>query len=135
MKPTKKAQVLAPLLVSLLVPALGAATGCKKDEPPPPLPSATAPVVAAPVATPEPIQLEPEPEALPSASASVTPPKGTGTGSSIKKCCSALRQNAANAPEPNKTYMLQAAAACDAGAQVSGLMTMLRGVGLPAACK
>ncbi len=122
MKPTKKAQVLAPLLVSLLVPALGAATGCKKDE------------ASATCCRPRrrrwsrprsphqsQIQLEPEPEAVPSASTDVTPPKGTGAGSSIKKCCSALRQGAASAPEPNKTYMLQAAAACDAGAQLGGL--------------
>lgn len=134
MKPTKKAQLLAPLLVCLLVPVLGAtATGCKKDEPPPPLPSATTP--PAPTPPPTPVELVPEPEPMPSASASATAPKTGGTGSSLKKCCAALRQNAASAPEPNKTYMLSAAQACDMGAQIPALSTMLRGAGLPAACK
>lgn len=135
MKPTKKAQVLAPLLVCLLVPLVGAATtGCKKDEPPPPLPSASPPAAATPTQT-APIELVPEEIPVPSASASATPPKGTGTGTSLKKCCAALRQNAASAPEPNKTYMLNAATACDMGASIGALGGLLRGAGLPAACK
>jgi hypothetical protein len=134
MKPTKTAQVLAPLFVCLLVPVLGAGTtGCKKDEPPPPLPSATP--TAAPTPPPAPIELVPEEAPAPSASASATAPKGTGTGSSFKKCCAALRQNAASAPEPNKTYMMNAATACDMGAQMPALSGMLRGAGMPAACK
>jgi len=135
MKPTKKAQVLAPLFACLLVPVLGAGlTGCKKDEAPPPLPSAS-PVAAAPTPPPAPVELVPEELPVPSASASATAPKGTGTGSSLKKCCSALRQNAASAPEPNKTYMLTAAQACDMGAQAPALASMLRGAGMPASCK
>jgi hypothetical protein len=134
MKPTKKAQVLAPLLVCLLVPFAGTtATGCKKDEPPPPLPSAAPPPAATPTQT-APIELVPEEIPAPSASASVTPPK-TGSTSSLKKCCAALRQNAASAPEPNKTYMLNAATACDMGASIGALGGLLRGAGLPAACK
>ena len=146
MMPTKKAlavrpqggnkfsTLLAPLFVCLLVPVLGAgATGCKKDEPPPPLPSAS-PVAAAPTPPPAPVEILPEEPPAPSASASAAPPK-TGTTSSLKKCCSALRQNAASAPEPNKTYMLTAAQACDMGAGIPALSSMLRGAGMPAACK
>jgi hypothetical protein len=118
------------------------ATGCKKDEPPPPLPSAAPAAVPTPTA---PVELVPEVPVAPSASASAEPVK-TGGGSvagSLKKCCAALTQNAANAPEPNKTYMLQAAAACNmaagAGQAAPGALATisaaLRGAGLPSACK
>jgi hypothetical protein len=142
MKQTTKARVLAPLLVSLLVP-LGAlqVAGCKKDEPPPPLPSA-APAATTPPPPTQPLELVPEVAPAPSASASAEPPKtGGGGGSSMKKCCAALTQNAQSAPEPNKTYMLQAAAICNAavgasGAIPSGAITAaLRGAGMPTACK
>jgi len=124
-----------PLALATLV-----VTGCKKDEPPPPLPS------AAPVATaPAPLQLRPE-------DAGVTPPlpvdagkkvAGHGTGGGgLGPCCAALQQNAASAPPPNNGYMLQAAAMCEAlnkqgaGRQAIGsLLGLLRGAGLPAACK
>ncbi|MGC4090495.1 MAG: hypothetical protein QM756_21995 [Polyangiaceae bacterium] len=130
--------------MSLLVPLVAVQTvGCKKDEPPPPLPS------AAPVATPAPtapVELVPEVPAAPSASASAsaTPVKGgVSAAGSLKKCCSALTQNAQSAPEPNKTYMLQAAAVCNAAAgagQASGaafgaISAALRGAGMPTACK
>ncbi|HWA76403.1 MAG TPA: hypothetical protein VG937_28890 [Polyangiaceae bacterium] len=143
MKQTTKARVLAPLLLSLVVPlcALQAA-GCKKDEPPPPLPSA-APVATTPPPPTQPLELVPEVAPAPSASASAEPVKtgGGGGGSSLKKCCAALTQNAQSAPEPNKTYMLQAAAICNAavgasGAIPSGAITAaLRGAGMPTACK
>jgi hypothetical protein len=138
------AKVLAPLLLSVLVPVFAVdVTGCKKDEPPPPLPS------AAPAATPTPtapIELVPEttPVASASASASATPVRTGGSGgSSLAKCCSALSQNAQSAPEPNKTYMLQAAAVCKgaaaagqaSGAAFGAITAALRGAGMPTACK
>lgn len=127
---------------SWLILALGVlgAQGCKKDEPPPPLPSAS-PVNTPPPPT-APIELVPEePAPLPSASASAAPVKKSGSSSaSLTKCCTALSQNAASAPEPNKTYMLQAAAICQA-AVASGApgalsrISNLLGGGTPAACK
>lgn len=142
MKQTTKARLLAPLLLSLLVP-LGAlqSAGCKKDEPPPPLPSA-APAATTPPPPTQPLELVPEVAPAPSASASAEPVKtGGGSGSSLKKCCSALTQNAQSAPEPNKTYMLQAAAICNAAVGASGaipagaISAALRGAGMPTACK
>ena len=141
MKQTTKASALASLLVSLAVPlcALQAA-GCKKDEPPPPLPSA-APVAATPPPPTQPLELLPEVAPAPSASAEAPKATGTRSGGSAKKCCTALTQNAQSAPEPNKTYMLQAAAICNAmvgasGALPSGAITAaLRGAGMPTACK
>ena len=143
MKQTKKAHVLAPLVLSLAVPLVAVqTTGCKKDEPPPPLPSAAP--VAAPVPT-APVELVPEVPVAPSASASASakPVTGGGSAGSLKKCCSALTQNAQSAPEPNKTYMLQAAAVCNGAAaagqasgQAFGMITAaLRGAGMPTACK
>lgn len=140
---TTKARLLPPLLLSaaVLLPLTAGVAGCKKDEPPPPLPSA-APVAAPPQTAP--IELVPEEIPVPSASASAAPPKtGGGTASSLKKCCGALSQNAANAPEPNKTYMLQAAAVCNAAVgagtaspgTLSAISAALRGAGMPTACK
>src|SRR5664280_2575445 len=112
-------------------------TACKKDAPPPPLPSA-APQAAPP---PQQVELQPIAEAVPSASAEATAKKATGVKpASIAACCAALEQNAASAPEPNKTYMTQAAAFCKAqgGANpaiIGMLQGMLRGAGLPASCK
>jgi len=114
--------------------------GCKKEEPPPPLPSA-APVAAPP----PPLELAPEPEAIvePDAAAPEVK-KGTGVaGPSLKKCCSALKQNAASAPPPNNGYMLQAAGLCDSlvaqGQQkqsiVAAVQAALKGAGIPAACQ
>lgn len=138
---TTKTKILAPLLLAFGPALVAGYTGCKKDEPPPPLPSAAPEEAPAPTA---PLELAPE-IPLPSASASEEAPKakGGGSSSSLKKCCGALRQNAENAPEPNKTYMLQAAGVCDmaAGAgQASGsalgpISAALRGAGLPTACK
>jgi hypothetical protein len=62
---------------------------------------------------------------------------------SLKACCVALRQNAANAPPPNDQYMLTAAAICDgavASGQVGGsivaqLQAALKGAGMPSACQ
>jgi hypothetical protein len=116
-----------------------ALTSCKKDEPPPPLPSA-APQPSTPPAT---VELQPIAEAALDASAPAAPKSGSGGGAkpaSIAACCAALEQNAASAPEPNATYMKQAAAFCKAQgsanpATVSIIAGMLRGAGLPASCK
>jgi hypothetical protein len=143
MQTTHASRLNSRLVLALAILGVSAGCkGCKKDEPPPPLPSA-APVTAPPPTAP--IELVPEePAPPPSASASATAkPGGVGVSSSLKKCCSALTQNAANAPEPNKTYMLQAAAVCNAavaagqssGAVVGAVSAALRGAGMPGACK
>ncbi len=144
MMQTTKAKLLAPFCLSLLVPALASvASGCKKEEPPPPLPSAS-PAATPPPAPTQPIELVPEVAPAPSASASAEPAKtGGGGGSPLKKCCAALAQNAQSAPEPNKTYLLQAAAVCNAaagagqaaGPAMSMISSALRGAGMPTACK
>ncbi len=131
-----KRSVLCGLALSSALVAL-ALTSCKKEEPPPPLPSAT-PQVAPP---PQTVELQPIAEAIPDAAASAVVKKGVaGKPASIAACCAALEQNAASAPEPNKTYMMQAAAFCKsqgaANAAIIGVLQgMLRGAGLPAACK
>lgn len=129
--------ILSPLSLAMTT---WLATGCKKDEPPPPLPS------AAPVATaPAPLQLKPEDagvKALPvDAGKKKVAGKGGG-GGGLGPCCAALQQNAASAPPPTNGYMLQAAAMCQtlnaqgAGkAAVGSLLGLMRGAGLPAACK
>jgi hypothetical protein len=132
--------VFGPALFGLLVSF--AATGCKKDEPPPPLPVATTP---APTPTPTaPLELAPEePVASAAPAESVKKPSGGGApAQTFAKCCSALLQNAASAPEPNKTYLTTAANLCSsmvaAGKSgpglVSSLQGLLRGVGMPSAC-
>ncbi|HET9956282.1 MAG TPA: acyltransferase [Polyangiaceae bacterium] len=142
---TKKAQLLASLALSLAVPAaLVNLGGCnKKEEPPPPLPSAPPAATTAPAGPVELVQ-EVVPPPTASASASTAPVRtGGGSAGSLKACCSALTQNAQSAPEPNKTYMLQAAAVCNAAAgagQASGailgsISAALRGAGMPPACK
>ena len=57
----------------------------------------------------------------------------------VAACCTALEQNAATAPEPNATYMKQAAAFCRSQggsnpAILGMLQGMLKGAGTPAAC-
>jgi hypothetical protein len=133
-------RVLSITVAVALAGIVAAPLACKKDEPPPPLPS------AAPAATPTPtapVELAPEPVA-PAASDAGAPKKvtGGGGGSSLKKCCAALRQNAASAPEPNKTYMLNAAGMCDGmaasgqtGSIAGAIQGMLRGAGMPSACQ
>jgi hypothetical protein len=125
--------LLTPIALGLMVPiAVTAYTGCKKDEPPPPLPS------AAPTPTPSaPLELVVEdsgPDVVPDADAA--PKKYTGSVSSLKKCCAAIAQNAANAPEPTATYMKQFAAACSAAAasgNTAGVNAAARQAGV--ACK
>ncbi|HEX4335142.1 MAG TPA: acyltransferase [Polyangiaceae bacterium] len=129
---------IVPALLLLSAPLV---TGCKKEEPPPPLPT------AAPVATqaPAPLQLKPIDAGLPPAPSASAAPVAHGTGSGgggLSKCCTALTQNAASAPEPTKTYMLQAAAVCKAavaGGNTAGIAgtlgAMLRGAGMPSSCQ
>jgi len=117
---------------------LATAVGCKKDEPPPPLPEPKA------VETAEaPLELKPEDAGPPVQEKAAPKPGGTARKSGLAQCCAALRQNAANAPEPTKGYMIYAAGACDlAAAQgkdkqsaVGVIQSALKGAGLPADCK
>lgn len=129
------------LTLGLLVPAALIETSCKEDEPPPPLPS------AAPAATPAPtVELVPEVDAGLVDAGQDAAPKVTGKGrpaSSMMACCNALESNAKLAPEPNKSYFLQAAGVCKAmaGAGQSGgpvlaaIRGALQGAGMPVACK
>jgi hypothetical protein len=131
---------LAPIALSALA-LLALPLGCEREEAPPPLPS------AAPAATPpaEPLELAPEPIAVVDAGTDAGKKKtGTGKpGASLANCCSALQQNAANAPSPNKEYMLQAAGICSAlaaqgkekGSAIGAIQAALKGVGMPAACQ
>jgi hypothetical protein len=126
--------LLTPIALGLLVPVtMTAYTGCKKDEPPPPLPS------AAPTPTPSaPLQLVVEDAAPEAGDADADAKKkiGTGVPSSLSRCCSAIAQNAANAPEPTATYMKQFAAACSAAAKTgntAGVQAAARSAGV--ACK
>jgi hypothetical protein len=134
-------RMFVTLLVSLTIPLSSLAlVGCKKDEAPPPLPSA-----AAPATEPSPVlAIEPVPEVIPDAGAPTKKVTGGGSAAtSLQACCNALSQNAASAPEPNATYMKQAAATCgvlaaqgkDKGTLVAAVSGMLKGAGLPAACK
>lgn len=132
---------VAPALVGLLVPFLAATlVACEEDEAPPPLPSA-----AAPPAPPEPqvLTIQEEDAAV---DAEDDAKKVVGTGrprSSLTNCCSALEQNAANAPEPNATYMRSAAVACRSaaaagqtqGAALAAIRAALQTAGMPTACK
>jgi hypothetical protein len=133
-------------LRTLLAPALGlalasmATTGCKKETPPPPpLPpaeSATAPAA---------LELKPIDAAVPEEEDDK--PKGKGGGhkasGGLSACCAALAQNSTMAPEPTKTYMVQAAALCqaaaaqgkDKAAAMGLILGALKGAGVPTACK
>ena len=132
--------VFGPVLLGLVVSSLATGyMGCKKDEPPPPLPSAAPAAVPTPTA---PVELVPEELPIASASASVKKPTGGAPAQSFAKCCAALTQNAASAPEPTKTSLTQAAGMCNslvaAGKSgpgvVSAIQGLLRGVGMPSAC-
>jgi hypothetical protein len=137
-----KASVFALCRGAVLVGAMGMSLlGCRKDEPPPPLPAA--PKAVEPVAE-APLELKPEDAGKPPEPAAA-PPKSSGSKSSgsLAACCAALRQNAANAPEPNKGYMTYAAGICDLAATqgkekasiVGSIQAALKGVGLPTSCK
>ncbi len=137
---SRSRRVSGTVALSLLVclAALGA-SGCKNEDPPPPLPEPK------PAATPTTLQLEAPEE---DAGKEEEEPKKVGKGvkrasGPLAACCSALRQNAANAPPETKGHMLNAAAACDAANAAGGgksgflgaLSGLLGGAGIPAACK
>ena len=129
--------VFGSVLLGVLLSSL-ATTGCKKDEPPPPLPSAAPAAAPTPTA---PLELAPE-EPVAVAGAPAVKTGGGAPAQSFAKCCAALTQNAASAPEPTKTSLTQAAGICNslvaAGKSgpgvVSAIQGMLRGVGMPSAC-
>jgi hypothetical protein len=88
------------------------------------------------------LEILPEEQPAASASASVKKPTGGVPAQSFAKCCAALTQNAASAPEPTKTTLTQAAGMCNslvaAGKSgpgvVSAIQGALRGIGMPSAC-
>jgi hypothetical protein len=129
--------VFGPVLLGVLVSVLTTGyVGCKKDEAPPPLPSAAPAAAPTPTA---PVELVPE-EPVASA-APVDSAKKVGTGApaqSLAKCCSAMLQNAASAPEPTKTTLTNAAATCSAmvkaGQGATTIANFLRGFGVPVTC-
>ena len=132
--------VIGPVLLGVVVSLLATGyLGCKKDEPPPPLPSAAPAAVPTPTPLPE-LPPEPVPSAAPAESV-----KKVGIAvpaQSFAKCCAALTQNAASAPEPTKTSLTTAAGICNsmvaAGKSGPGIVSafqgLLRGVGMPNAC-
>jgi len=132
--------VTLPVL-GLLVPLLGLAlVACEKDEPPPPLPS------AAPAPTPPPqadLTIVEEDVAVDVAEDVKKTGVGGGRTNNLATCCAALNQNAANAPEPNASYLRTAATLC-AGASAAGsapgsvlpqIRAALKGMNLPAGCQ
>jgi hypothetical protein len=135
--------VLFPFAVALLFGGAGC-NGCKKDE--------TEPVpTAAPTPTPTPTPpatITPEEDAGSDAAdaadgdADAAKPTGGGDPTGIKKCCSALRQNARSAPPDQQSGYLTAASACDAIAASSqsrqalaGLRAFLKGAQMPSQCQ
>jgi hypothetical protein len=120
---------------------LGGCDRCQADKPPPPLdPPAT------PDAQSEPAVLVLEagpPDAAEDADAEAGKKVQGKPGPSLKACCAALAQNAENAPEPTKSYMKTAAAACygavaqnkDNAAVLAVVRGALGGAGMPAACR
>jgi hypothetical protein len=138
-----KASVIAVCRGAVFAAALGTSMlGCRKDEPPPPLPAAPKPAEPAAVA---PLELKPEDAGKPPEPAAAPAPKATAHKASggLAACCAALRQNAANAPEPTKGYMMTAAGVCDGAAQsgvdkdgtLKTIRAMLKGAGVPTDCK
>jgi hypothetical protein len=125
----------ALLFVSVCA-ALGA-SGCQKDEAPPPLP--TPPATASAAVVPLDIAPEDEPEEEKPKMGGVGKPAEDG----LQKCCSALAQNAKNAPPPTDSYMNAAAGIC-VGAVATGkakfsvigaMKAALKGAGMPAECQ
>jgi len=137
-----KLSLIALCRSAAIAAALGSClVACRKDEPPPPLPVA-APKAPEPVAE-APLELKPEDAGRPPAPAA-PPPKATGKKSGgLAACCAALRQNAVNAPEPNKGYMTTAAGVCDFAATqgqdkasvVASIRAALKTAGMPTDCK
>jgi hypothetical protein len=134
--------VFGPVVLGVVVSVLATSSmGCKKEEAPPPLPSAAPAAVPTPTA---PLELAPEePVASAAPVDSAKKPGGGGVpAQSFAKCCAALSQNAASAPEPTKTSLTTAAGMCTSMVKagqtgpgiVSAVQGLLRGVGMPSAC-
>lgn len=129
--------LVAPLFVAVASAAV--LSGCKKEEPPPPLPAAQ------PTASQAVLELKAADAGVETIDAAGPKPHGHGGGGKnpLSACCAALAQNANLAPEPTKTYMMQAAAMCNAAAgagqglgSVAGMISgALKGAAMPAACK
>ncbi len=133
-----------PLAVVML---LNGPSGCKKEETEAPPPPTAAPT---PTPTPTPVTtVTPEEDAGADAAdaadgdaSDAKPGSGSFDPTGIKKCCSALRQNAKSAPLDQQGGYLAAASVCDgltASAQsrqaLAGLRQFLRGAQLPSACQ
>jgi hypothetical protein len=122
--------------------------GCdKKDEDATP-PVASAAPTPAPTPSAAPVQLKVEEDAGSdadnAADASDAAVKATGGGdpTGVRRCCSALRQNANSAPLDQKGSYLSAAAMCDGlvnspqGRQaLSAVRGILKGANMPGDCK
>lgn len=126
-------KLLIPIGLGLFLPVMvTSCQGCKKDEPPPPLPSATAPATT----TAAPLELAVEDAGVPDVEDTGPDVKrGVGKpGANLKKCCQAIKQNAANAPMPTKAYLENLAASCFALAGQGGT-SFPAGAGYSPACK
>ena len=144
MKSTRSLTVVSALFVPFLVAlAANGPAGCKKDETEP-VPSAAPP----PPATPTPVNnVVPEEDAGldagPDGDASDgKKPTGTGDPTGIRKCCTALRQNAKSAPPEQQGALLAAAGVCDSlvnnpqGRQaLSQIRGILKGANMPGECQ
>jgi hypothetical protein len=141
---------LTALCAAVLPFALALAVqGCKNEDDaamtqpsavptPAPTPSAAPPVA---LKTEEAVVVDAGDDA---ADASDGAPKATGTGdpTGMRKCCSALRQNANSAPLDQKGSYLSAAALCDGlvnspqGKQALGAVRgLLKGASMPSSCQ
>ena len=139
LRSTVTARVLAH---GTLASALWLPLACKEPAPPPPLPAPKVEEKKADL----PLELKPEDAGMPpieEAPKKKSTRKRSRSSGSLAACCSALRQNAVNAPEPTKQYMTTAAATCDmlaaqgkdTSSAVGLLVGALKGAGLPAQCK
>lgn len=128
-------KLLIPIGLGLLLPVMvTSCSSCKKDEPPPPLPSATAPPATT---TAPPLELAVEDAGVPDVGDAGADVKKIGVGKppgSLKKCCQAIKQNAANAPMPTKAYLENLAASCFAMAGQGG-SSFPAGAAYSPACK
>jgi hypothetical protein len=126
-------KLLIPIGLGLLLPVMvTSCQGCKKDEPPPPLPSATAPATT----TAAPLELAVEDAGVPDVEDTGPDVRKLGgkPPGNLKKCCQAIKQNAANAPMPTKAYLENLAASCFALAGQGGT-SFPAGAGYSPACK
>lgn len=112
------------------------AVGCKGTRP--------VPTTQAPPANPSPAVVVTAPPPVVVSLPAPSGPVWTGTvPASLDKCCTALAQTAAGAPEPNREYMEQASETCERAVQVGQKPTVaigliaaaLRGAMMPMACR